>query len=122
MSDGALQTEIAKAIALNHWPAGVNAQFLILTASDMIAPSAGFCSYHSAFALAHDRAKAVVYAVIPYSGAVSACGAPTGLRPTGDPAIDAAMANLTRIQSELAKDPLLSGWYGVDGGEIGPGF
>jgi hypothetical protein len=121
-SDGAIQTEIAKAITLNHWPTGVNAQFLVFTADGMMAHSGGFCSYHSAFALGHDRSKSVVYAVVPYSGAVSACKTASGLTRSGDPAVDAATANLLRVQRELTNDPLLNGWYGSDGGEVGPSF
>jgi outer membrane protein assembly factor BamB len=122
LSDAAVQTEIARAIAANHWNTGVNSQFLVLTANGAVPPNAGFCSYHSAFALGHDPSKLVVYALVPYSGAVSACATPAALTHTGDPAIDAATANLARVQRELINDPLLNGWHDASGGEVEPGF
>jgi hypothetical protein len=122
LSDAAVQSEIAKAIVVNRWPTGVNTQFLLFTAAGTNASNAGFCSYHSAFTLGRNRAKPVVYAVVPYSGAIGACGSPVNAARTGDPAIDAATVNLQRAQRELRNDPLLDGWQGADGGDAGPGF
>ena len=122
LSDAAMQSEIARAITANHWNAGIDSQFLLLTADGALPAGAGFCSYHSAFALGRDRSKTVVYAVVPYSGAVGACRTPTELRFSGDPAIDAASANLRRAQQELTNDPLLNGWHDANGGELPPGF
>jgi hypothetical protein len=122
LSDSAVQAEIARAIAVNRWNAGLNAQFVVLTANGVIPPGAGFCSYHSAFALGHDQSKAVVYAVVPYSGAVSACRTPAKLSRTGNGAVDAALVNLARVGREMANDPLLTGWHDPSGEELGPIF
>jgi outer membrane protein assembly factor BamB len=122
LSDGAFQTEIAKAIAANHWSVGINSQFFVLTAPGALAPNPGFCSYHSAFTLAHNRLAPVVYGVVPYSGAAGACAVSSTFVRTGDAAVDAATANLGRLQSELVHDPLLNGWYDSNGNEVGPTF
>jgi hypothetical protein len=117
MSDARLQTEIARAIAINHWPTGVNAQFLVFTAGGLLPTTPGFCAYHSAFSLANVRAF-TPYAVIPYSGAINACGSPAAVHLTGDPAVDAALVNSGRVRLEMSVDPLLDGWHGTDGGEL----
>jgi outer membrane protein assembly factor BamB len=122
LSDGAVQAEIARAITLNRWNTGSDAQFILLTADGVIPEGVGFCSYHSAFALGRERSNPVVYAVVPYSGAVGACRTPAKLSRTGNGAVDAALVNLERVAREMANDPLLTGWHDPSGDELGPIF
>jgi hypothetical protein len=119
LSDAVLQAEVARAIGTNHWTPNLNAQFVVLTPPGAIPARAGFCSYHSAFSIG--RSAPAIYGVVPYSGALSACGPATIVEGTGDPAIDAALNNTVRLQHEFAIDPLLNGWHAANGGETGPG-
>jgi len=119
LSDGILQAEVARAAGANHWALGANAQFVVLTPPGAIPASAGFCSYHSAFSVS--RSTPATYGVVPYSGALNACGPATIVAGTGDPAVDAAVNNIVRLQHEIAIDPLLNGWHDASGGETGPG-
>ena len=121
-SDSAVQNEIARSIAVNHWTPGINSQFIVLTPNNALGSTAGFCSYHSAFALGHDRSKLVVYGVVPFSGAAAACAATSAFNRTGDPAIDALNVNLSRVRLELTRNPLLNGWYNSAGNDAGPVF
>lgn len=122
IGDAEIQTEISRAIAVNHWRVDPNASFVLFTGSGAIDGTANFCSYHGAFALGGNHMLPVVYAVIPYLGSAGACATATVMTRTGDPAVDSARANIARVRRELVNDPLFDGWYDERGGETGAGY
>jgi outer membrane protein assembly factor BamB len=116
LSDGAVQRELARAIALNRWNVSPQAQFVIVTGEGATAANLGFCGYHSAFDLPGSRSQ-VVYAYVPFSAAVAACGAPATRAVTGDPGIDAGTVDVDRASAEMAIDPFANGWYDAGGAD-----
>jgi outer membrane protein assembly factor BamB len=102
---------VARAIALNRWHPGIDAQFLVFTQRDAVTLVAGICGFHSAFEVSNNPADVAVYALIPDSGPVSGCGAAFKLPSTGDAQLDAALSNAAREQIDMATDPLMTGWH-----------
>jgi outer membrane protein assembly factor BamB len=115
LTDAAVQGELARAIAFNHWSVSSQSQFVIVTGEGATAPNLRFCGYHSAFALSGNRAADVVYAYVPFSAAVAACGAPATRTVTGDPGIDAGTVEVNRVSTEMAIDPFANAWYDASG-------
>jgi outer membrane protein assembly factor BamB len=72
LDDGAIQREIANAIARNGWRPGPSARFVVLTAESPVS-AREYCSYHSAFDLNGSPLDPVVYGVIP-AGTSEECG------------------------------------------------
>jgi hypothetical protein len=105
MSDAAIQAEIAKIVALDHWRPDPKTPIFVLTASGAIVAADGFCSYRSALAPGRDRSHPIAYTVIPYLATVGACAAPGGYTPSGDPAVDTLVINLNRASREFAMTP-----------------
>jgi outer membrane protein assembly factor BamB len=97
--DADVQRELEREITRNGWPAGLGAQFIVLTADG---PARNACSYHSAFDLHGALRTPVVYGVVQ-TAQTSACG--------GLPAV------LARERVELETDPLLDGWHDAAGNE-----
>jgi outer membrane protein assembly factor BamB len=118
LSDAAFQREIARVAAVNHWPAGTNAQFVVLTAREAFGAWAGFCAYHSAVSGAPSGSP-LVYAVVPYPSGASECGAAAGIKPTGTVDADLVLPTILREQTDVARDPLGTGWFDAAGHEAG---
>jgi outer membrane protein assembly factor BamB len=117
-SDAAFQSEIARVAALNHWPAGTNAQFVMLPAREAFGAWAGFCAYHSALGGARSGSP-LVYAVVPYPSGASVCGAAAGITPTGTVDADLVLPTILREQTDVVRDPLGTGWFDAAGHEAG---
>jgi outer membrane protein assembly factor BamB len=113
LSDAAVQAEVVRTAAKTGWRLGADATVFVVTAGGAVPPGAGFCAYHSAF-VPGGRSAPIIYAVVPYGGAVGACSdlGTTGRR-TGDAALDAAAANIRRTQAEISRGPLFGGPSGV---------
>jgi len=88
--DAAVQREIAREIDRHGWRAGLDAQFIVLTADG---PARDACAYRSAFDLHGAPRAPVAYAVVQMARTI-ACG---GLATV-----------LARAQSDLGSDPLVS--------------
>lgn len=123
LDDAQIQTEIAKAMAVNAWTADLTRIFFVFTAKgedsclDASATSCAFtnyCAYHSSFTL---NGQSVIYANIPYEGTdLSACGVPDS--PNSNIDADSAINAASHEQMAAVTDPQLNAWYNTGGDEI----
>lgn len=126
VTDGQLETEIAKVIKQKRWPSfSMTALYFIFTPANVgvceFPGSAGntrpcttnaFCAYHSAFGLGV-RPK-FIYAVEPDAAAAKGGGCSTHQAPAGNSA-DATISTVSHEQNEAITDPLGDGWIANDG-------
>ncbi|MBV9647406.1 MAG: hypothetical protein JO043_08090 [Candidatus Eremiobacteraeota bacterium] len=118
ITDEAIQDEVLKAMDANDWRPGLHSSFFVMTAKGAI-KNVGFCAYHSAFNFRHDAAQPVVYAFVPYVGALNGCDPPYGISPNNDVASDGSIISISHEQDEMVTDPTLNAWYDPNNGEIG---
>jgi hypothetical protein len=124
-----LQTEVAHAIAVNHWTPGPTALFLVFTPPDVgscsVAGSAKdcsyktYCAYHSYFT--PDSSTDVLYTNQPFPdttkvGIPGVCD--SGSQPNGNWA-DAAINLASHEHNEAVTDPLITAWYDSQSNEDG---
>jgi outer membrane protein assembly factor BamB len=122
--DTQIQAEIAKAMAINGWSAGLTHTFFVFTAwgegscFDSSSTSCAFtdyCAYHSDF---NTSGQVVIYANIAYTGTnLSACGVLTS--PNDDFAADSTINVSSHEQMEAVTDPQLNAWYDANYYEVG---
>lgn len=122
VSDAAMQKEVAKAIAANHWPAGLGAEYFVFLADGVSTCSGSscaftqFCAYHTHYV--DSASQDVLYANMPYTGHnLSACGG--GNYPNGDAAADATLSVTSHEANETITDALGNAWYDLRGNENG---
>ncbi|HLH63420.1 MAG TPA: PQQ-binding-like beta-propeller repeat protein [Ktedonobacteraceae bacterium] len=124
LNDAQIQAEVARAMDVNGWAAGLNHIFYVYTARkegsclDSSSKSCAFtnyCAYHSTFSI---DGQTVIYANIPYAGTdLAACGVPYA--PNGSLDSDSAINITSHEQMEAVTDPQLNAWYNAEGEEIG---
>ena len=134
LSDGQIQAEIARVVAVQHWPTDnprdPRNQYLVFTPAGVAScqdkldsqctfSQDGFCAYHSSFAM---RGKAVVYSVMPDLPSCGSGQAPAGVQ--GNPDTDATLDSAIHEVLESATDPGSRGsndwgWATGPGAEIG---
>ncbi len=124
LNDAQIQAEVAHAMAVNGWTAGLTHIFFVYTArkegscSDSSSKScafANYCAYHSTFTV---DGQTVIYANMPYAGTdLSACGVPDS--PNSNFDTDSAINITSHEQMEAVTDPQLNAWYNANGDEIG---
>jgi len=64
LDDAAVQHEIARAVAANHWLVNAATRFVVVTAGAPVSASR-YCDYHSAFHLGGNLTAPVIYGVVP---------------------------------------------------------
>jgi len=124
ISDGDLQKEVGKVMALKHWTGGVNNLFMVFTSSNegQCASSGSdcsyytYCAYHSYFV--NSASQKVIYSNEPY-GDTTVCQVPGAPSPNGFPKADAAATAAAHELTESITDPLLNAWLDSSGFEIG---
>jgi hypothetical protein len=139
MSDAQIQSELSSVIGAHSIPTNYRTLYAVFLApneaecfdaKDCFNPintnNWVFCAYHSAFDLASDPSKPVIYALMPYIdvGASSLSGCDTSgtpPQPNSDLAFDAETPALGHEVNEAITDPDAngSGWYDNTNGEIG---
>lgn len=118
LQDADIQNEVAYAQLVNNWTPGLTHIFFVYTAfgENICAGSecsyTTFCGYHTFF---NDAAgNPSIYAAMPYiRPSVTGCGTPAS--PNNDFDADSTINVSSHEQMEAATDPVLNGWFGVNG-------
>lgn len=122
LNDQQIKAEVAKAISVNGWSAGLNHVFFFFSSEGEGSchgdcAFTNFCAYHWYFN-DKDNGQTVLYGNLPYPGTdLSACGVQTS--PNNDFSVDSTIDWLSHEEMETITDPLGTAWLDAYGGEIG---
>ncbi len=124
VSDAQVQVEVAKAIAANHWPTGMDAEYFVFLANGVSTCSGSscfvsqFCAYHAHY-MDSSTGQNVLYANMPFSGyQLGSCSGASGT-PNGNAAADATISTTSHEANETITDALGNAWFDRSGNENG---
>ena len=122
LTDGQLQAEIARIMALKGWNGGLGNMFLLFTERGEASCFASgcaytyYCAYHGSFVNA--KGQTVIYGNQPYP-VQSVCSAANQKSPNGNLAGDTEASIASHELTEAITDPLGTAWFDANGNEIG---
>lgn len=122
LTDGQLQAEIARIMALKGWNGGLGNVFLLFTERGEASCFASgcaytyYCAYHGSFVNA--KGQTVIYGNQPYP-VQSVCSAANQKSPNGNLAGDTEASIASHELTEAITDPLGTAWFDANGNEIG---